>query len=140
MVSAPGSTTIRKCAEQHSVTNFKTRTSTVFTRITFQPNYRKSPQGNQTRFPEGLAGSHRKLIKKHLEKSRNITIGNMHMRRQGLKSTKDKPPDTDLEDKIKRNVLYCTTEEPGTNKEGNIYSDLCKRFPTTSIRGKNTSM
>ena len=45
------------------------------------------------------------------------------------------PPDTDLEDKIKINVLYCTTVKPSTTKEGKIYSDLCGRFPTTSSRG-----
>ena len=33
------------------------------------------------------------------------------------------------------NVVYYTTVEPSTIKEGNIYSDLCGRFPTTSSRG-----
>ena len=42
------------------------------------------------------------IIKKHLSKSRNTTIGNLHMRRQGLHSTKYKPHDIDLEDKIKK--------------------------------------
>ena len=37
-----------------------------------------------------------KLIMKHLEKSRNTTMGHLHMRRQGLKLTKDKPPYIDL--------------------------------------------
>ena len=60
MGSAPGGTTIRKCGKQHSGTNFKTITSPVFTCSTFQPNYSKSPQGNQTRFPEDVAGPHRK--------------------------------------------------------------------------------
>ena len=41
-----------------------------------------------------------KMIKKHLEKQRNTTMGNLHMRRQGLQYSKEKPPDTDLEDKI----------------------------------------
>ena len=49
------------------------------------------------------------LIKKHLEKLRNTTMGNLYMIRQGLKSTREKPPDADLEDKIKTNVVYCTT-------------------------------
>ena len=57
------------------------------------------------------------------------------MRRQGLQSTKEKPPDTDLENKITTNVVYFTTVEPSTTKEGKIYSDLCRRFPTTSSRG-----
>ena len=59
----------------------------------------------------------------------------LHMRRQGLQPTKEKPPDTDLEDKIKTNVVYWTTVEPRTTKEGKIYSDLCGRFPTTSSMG-----
>ena len=57
------------------------------------------------------------------------------MRRQGLKSTKETPPDTDLKDNIKTNVLYFTTVDPITTKEGKIYSDLCRRFPTISSRG-----
>ena len=63
-------------------------------------------------------------------------MGHLHTRRQGLQSTKEKPPDTDLEDNIKTNVVYCTTVEPRTTKEGNIYSYLCGSFPTTSSRGK----
>ena len=59
----------------------------------------------------------------------------MHMRKQGLESTKEKPPDKDLEYNITTSVVYCTTVEPSTTKEGKIYSDLCRRFPTTSSRG-----
>ena len=58
------------------------------------------------------------------------------MRRQELQSTKEKPPNIDLEDKIRTNVLFCTTVDPSTYKKGKIYSDLCGRFPTTSSRGK----
>ena len=47
-----------------------------------------------------------KLIKKHLDKSRNTTMGNLQMRRQGLQLTKERPPDTYLEDKITTNVVY----------------------------------
>ena len=57
------------------------------------------------------------------------------MRRQGLKSTRKKPPDTDLEDKCKTNAFFCTTMDPYTTKERVIYSDLCGRFPITSING-----
>ena len=64
-------------------------------------------------------------------------MGHLHMRRQGLKSTKEKPLDTDLEDKIKTNVVFCTTLDPITNIEGSIYSYLCRQLPTTSSRGKN---
>ena len=75
------------------------------------------------------------FIKKHLYKSRNTTMGHLHMRIQGLKSNKDKPHDTDMEYKIKTNVVYYTTVDPRTTKEGKIYLDLCGRFPTTSIWG-----
>ena len=56
------------------------------------------------------------------------------MRRQGLQSTKEKNHDIDMDDNIKTNIVYCTTVEPKTTKEGKIYSDLCGRFPTTSSR------
>ena len=57
------------------------------------------------------------------------------MRRQGLQSTKEKPPDKNLEENIKNNLVYCPTLETSKTKEGKIYSDLCGRFPTTSSRG-----
>ena len=47
-------------------------------------------------------------------------MGHIHMRRQALKSTKEKPTDTDLEDKIK-NVVFCTTLELSTMKEIIVY-------------------
>ena len=33
------------------------------------------------------------------------------------------------------NVLFCTTVDSSTTKEGKIYSYLCGRFPTTSSWG-----
>ena len=99
-----------------------------------------NPQGNQTRFPEDLSGSQRKMIKKHPEKSSNTKMGHLYMRIQGLQLIKEKPPDTDFEENIKTNVVYCTTVDPSTTKEGKIYSYLCGRFPTTSGREKNTYM
>ena len=57
------------------------------------------------------------------------------MGRQGLKSTKETPNDTYLEDTIENNVFFCTTVDPSTTKEGKIYSYLCRHIPTTSIRG-----
>ena len=62
-------------------------------------------------------------------------MGHLHIRIQGLQLTKEKPPYTELEYNIKTNVVYCTTVEPSTTKEGKIYSDICRRFPTTSSRG-----
>ena len=52
------------------------------------------------------------LIKKHLDKSSNTTMRHLHTKRKGLKSTRENPPDTDLEDKITTYVAYCTTVEP----------------------------
>ena len=62
-------------------------------------------------------------------------MGHLRMRRQGLQSTKVKPPDTDLDKNTRTNVVYCTTVDPSTTKKGKIYSDLCRHFPTTSSRG-----
>ena len=31
--------------------------------------------------------------------------------------------------------MFCTIVEPGTTNEGKFYSDICRRFPTTLIRG-----
>ena len=62
-------------------------------------------------------------------------MGHLKMRIKGLQSTKETPSDTDLEDKIKRNIVFCTTVDPSTAKEAKIYSDICGRFTTTSSRG-----
>ena len=40
----------------------------------------------------------------------------LHMRRQGLQPTKEKSPDIELKDKIKTNVAFCTTVDPGKTK------------------------
>ena len=65
-----------------------------------------------------------KLIKKHLEKSGNPIMGHLNMRRQGIQSTKETTPDTDLKEKNTTNAVFCTTVDPSTTKEGKIYSDL----------------
>ena len=62
-------------------------------------------------------------------------MGHLHMRRHGLKSTREKTLDTELEYKSKTNVVFCTTVNPSTTKEGKLYSDLCGCSPTTSSRG-----
>ena len=46
-------------------------------------------------------GRTEKLIKKHLEKSRNTTMVHLYMRIEELILTKEKPLDTELEDKSK---------------------------------------
>ena len=38
-----------------------------------------------------------------------------------------------------KQMIFCTNVDPSTTKEGTFYSDLCRRFPTTSSKGKNTS-
>ena len=40
------------------------------------------------------------------------------MRLQGLKSTRKKTPDTDLDENCKTNVVFNTTMDPSTIKEG----------------------
>ena len=62
-------------------------------------------------------------------------MGHIQMRRKGLQPTKEKTPDTYLEDKKKTDLVFCTTVYPRTTKEGKIYLELCGSFPTTSIRG-----
>ena len=61
-------------------------------------------------------------------------MGHFHMRRQGLQSAKDNSPDTGLYNKITNNVVYFTTVDPSTTKEGKIYSYICGHFPTTSSK------
>ena len=80
-------------------------------------------------------GLTKKLIKKYRDKSRKTTMVHFHTRIQWIQLTKEKPPDIDLEDKSTNNLVYCTTVEASTTKEGKIYSDLCGRFPTTSSMG-----
>ena len=94
--SATGATTIRNIGEQHSGTNFKTRTSPVFTCTTFQTKTSSLLKAIKQGFLKTWPGLTEKLINKRLEKSRNTTMGQLHMRRQGLQSTNEKPPDTDL--------------------------------------------
>ena len=62
-------------------------------------------------------------------------MGHLHMKLQGLQSTRKKDPDTDLEERFKTNVAFCTTVEPRTTQEGNIYSNLCRHFPITYNKG-----
>ena len=56
-------------------------------------------------------------------------MGHLHMRRQGLKSTKVKPPYTDLEDKIKTSIVFCTNVDPSTTKEGKKLLRPMQKFP-----------
>ena len=59
-------------------------------------------------------------------------MGHLQIIRQGLQSTRNKTPNTELEDKFNTNVFFCTIVYPITSQEGNIYSNLCGRFPITS--------
>ena len=67
-------------------------------------------------------------------------MGHLHTRRQGLQSTKQKPPDTDLEENIKTNVVFCTTLDPIKKKKRvstQIYADAS---PPLQVGGTNISM
>ena len=72
----------------------------------FSPNTASLLKASRQGFLNTWPGLTEKLIKKHLDKSRNTTMGYLHTIRKGLKSTKDKPPDTDLEYKIKTILVY----------------------------------
>ena len=100
------------------------------------PTTESTLNANKQGFLKTWPGLTEKLIKKDLEKSRNTIMGHLHMRRQGLQPTKDTLPDPYSSEKIK-NVVFFTTVDPSTTKEGKSYSDICGRFPTTSIREKN---
>ena len=132
---APWSTTIINCGKKRSGKNVQTRTSTVFTCSTIQTNYSKPRQGNQTRFPEDVAGPHRNNRQEapwKIKEYNNVTHAH-----EKIKATikQRKPPDTDFEENIKTNVVFFTTVDPSKTKVINIYSDLCVPFPTTSSRG-----
>ena len=101
MGSASGATTIRKCGEQHSVTNSKNITTPVFTCSNFSPNTASLLNKTKQGFLKTWLGLTEKLINEHLDKSRNTTMGHLHTRRQWLKSTKEKPTDKDLEEEKK---------------------------------------
>ena len=74
-----------------------------------------------------------------MEKWIKTAMGNQHMRIQGLKSTRKKPPYTYLEDKCNTNVALCIIMEPRTTNKGIIQSNLCVRFPIIRNKGNNTS-
>ena len=88
MGSAPGNTTIKNGGKQYSGQNIQTITSQVFTFITILTNYSKPTQGNQISFLEDVAKPQRKTHQEQHLKSGNTTMGHMHMRSQGIQSTK----------------------------------------------------
>ena len=101
----------------------------------FVPTTASLLKAMKNKFMKTMPGIIEKIVKKHLEKSKETIMIHLNMRRQGLNSTREKPLDTDLEDKSKTNVVFCTTVDPSITKEGKFYSDICRRFPTTSSRG-----
>ena len=48
------------------------------------------------------------LINKNVYKSTNTTMVHLHMKLQGIKSTRTKNSDTDLEDNPKNNSAFCS--------------------------------
>ena len=69
-------------------------------------------------------GLTKNIIKKQLEKLTNNKMLHLHMRRQGLQSTREKTPDTDLEYKSKKNVVFWATMDPSTTKEGGVFTKI----------------
>ena len=65
-------------------------------------------------------------------------MGHLNMRRQGIKSTKEKPHDTDLEDNIKTNVVFCKTVDPSTTKERKATHICADGSPPLQVGGENT--
>ena len=63
MRSYPGDTTIKNYDKYYSSSDNKTRTGTLFTRRTFQPDKNKPPQGNQYVFSQDLYGHNRDINK-----------------------------------------------------------------------------
>ena len=79
------------------------------------------------------------LIKNHLIKSIKTTIGHLHMRIQVLKSTINKPPDTDLEAKCKTYVVFYTTLDPSTKKKGKFTLNYANGSQSNPANEINTS-
>ena len=84
--------------------------------VLFIPNTASLLKAIKQGFLKTFSGLTEKMIKNHQEKPRNTEMGHLHMIIQGLKWTKEKPHDTDLEDNITTNVVYCTTVEPRITK------------------------
>ena len=55
-------------------------------------------------------------------------MGQLHMKRGGLQWTREKNPDTNLEHKSKENVVFCTTVDLFTRKEGKKIRPM-QKFP-----------
>jgi len=88
-------------------------------------------------FFKSWPGLTEELITKHLPASMNTSLGHMHQTRQGLRSTKTKTSvDNQLVPDVttRTNLVYATILDP-TDPTGNIYTDLCGRFPILSSQG-----
>ena len=70
-------------------------------------------------------------------------MGHMHMKIQGLRSTRDKPVDTDLEYKREKNVVVCITLDPNTKNEGKftmVYADTSPSHQSEEINTSTSCM
>ena len=68
-----------------------------------------------------------KLIKKHLDKSRNTAMGHLHMRRQGLRSTKEKILTQTWKKRSKQMQCFAqlwTLAQPKKERSTQIYTDV----------------
>ena len=70
-----------------------------------------------------------------LEKSINTMLVQIHLKRQGVKSTRKKAPDMDLSDSIKTNLAFFVSVDPSDYYERKIYYDLYGRFPIMTNKG-----
>jgi hypothetical protein len=75
-------------------------------------------------------------VKKHFTKAMSTTLGHMHQTRQGIRSTQPTIDETSLvhRQEERTNHVYMAIVHPQDPK-GNIYTDLCGRFPILSSRG-----
>ena len=60
----------------------------------------------------------------------------LHMKIQVLQSIKEIPPDKDLKNKSKTNVVFCKTMEPSILNEELFHSHLCGLLRNTPSKGK----
>ena len=90
---------------------------------TFKTNNSKTPQSNKTRFPEDWD---RPRIKCYQEKLINQGI------QQWYTCANEENDYNQPKRKLQTQTWKTTTVDPSTAKEGKIYSDICRSFPTTS--------
>ena len=72
----------------------------------FNPTSESLLQSIKQGFLKTWPGLTEKNTKKHIGKSRKTTMESLQMIRLGIQTTRDKLPDTDMEDESKTNVIF----------------------------------